>query len=301
MANKPTAYEGNEKYCFISYCHEDEGTVFKIMKWMTEYGCRFWYDAAIPIGSEFPEVIAEHLRQAEVGIAFLSNAYMKSDFCRMELNYMLKIKKKCILLYIEQAKLTYGFEMRLDMIQSVLMYKRNDWDVAIKEVCTDKIIEPCLEGFSDERHYGLHASEKKLVKSNKIDHKDDVLNTHLHENIYQLNNINENTKEKTDVYLYFEQLLEKAKSEHDPVLKKVVYELKKITGFLRNESSFGEGGPQVLSCERLIHQEFEKLAKEMSDFSSDPNTDRAPAAARMLKSCQEISMQLKIRAEQMKK
>lgn len=266
MINKPIPYVGNEKHCFISYCHIDEETVFKILEIMQGQGCRFWYDAGIPIGSEFPEIIAEHLTQAEVCMAFLSNAYMKSDFCRIELNYALKKKKKLILLYIEQVKLTSGFEMRLDMIQSVLMYQKNDLDAVIREVCSSEIIAPCITQFFHEDHKELQPSEKSV-----------------------------------DVYLLSVQLLEKAKGENDAELKKVVYELKKINGFLRNEDDFGKGNPQVLSCEYQIQQELEKVSKELADFSTDKNEDQIAAVSRMLKSCKEISIQLKIRTEKMKK
>ncbi len=94
-------------------------------------------------------------------IAFLSNAYMRSDFCRNELNYALKKKKKLLLFYIEQTRLTSGFEMRLDMIQSVLMYKRNDLDAVMEEVCTSEIIASCRDHFSHEGQKGSLLSGTK--------------------------------------------------------------------------------------------------------------------------------------------
>lgn len=285
MINKPTVYEGNKKYCFISYCHENEGTMFKIMKLMSGYGCRFWYDSAIPIGSEFPEAIAEHLSQAEVFIAFLSNAYMRSDFCRMELNYALKKKKKLLLFYIEQTKLTSGFEMRLAMIQSVLMYKRNDLDTLMEEVCTSEIIAPCMDHFFYEVQKESISLEKSIM-----DGREEIAQAHV---------LSEESQENT--YLFSLQLLDKLKIENKPELKKVVYELQKIVGFLRNETNFGEGDSQILYCENQVNQLLEKLSKELADFSLHQKENQTSAVSCMLKCCNEISIQLKIRAERMKK
>lgn len=267
MQNKPVPYEGKEKYGFISYCHKDGKTVFKIMEIMSGQGCRVWYDAGIPIGSEFPEVIAEHLMRAEVCIAFLSNAYMESDFCRIELNYALKKRKKLILLYIEQVNLTSGFEMRLDMIQSVLLYQKEDLHAALKDVCQSEIITSCIG-------HSYCEDQKELLPPEN------------------------NSK---DVYLSSMQLLEKVKSINDSELNRVVSELRKINGFLRNDNDFGEGSPQVLYCEYQIQEELEQLSNELADFLSGQNADRAAAVTRMLRSCMEISVQLKIRAEKMKK
>ncbi len=102
-------------------------------------------------------------------------------------------------------------------------------------------------------------------------------------------------------YLFSIQILDKLKSENKPELKKVVYELQKIVGFIRNESNFGEEDSRTLYCESQIQQQLEKLSNELSDFSLDENRDRTSAVSRMLKCCKEVSIRLKIRAERMKK
>ena len=53
---------------------------------LQEAGFRVWYDAGIEVGSEWPEYIAAHLKGAAVMLAFLSNAYVRSDNCRAEMH-----------------------------------------------------------------------------------------------------------------------------------------------------------------------------------------------------------------------
>lgn len=247
----------------------DEGMVYQIMELLSGYGCRLWYDAGIPVGSEFPEIIAEHLVGAEVCIAFLSNKYMESAFCRDELNFALKKKKKMIILYLEQVQLTFGFEMRLDMIQSIFAYKKSNLDSVVKEVYLSKILAPCIASMPEE-----------IKKENLIPEKDG------------------NKNNRTDIYLCSLKVLEQAKGEKIPELRGVIYELKKINGFLRNEIDFDNVNLQVMDSEYLIRQKLEAVSEELDVFAC--NEDKKEVVARMMKYCMEILLQLKIRSEQMK-
>lgn len=144
MRSRVIPYEGQEGFCFISYCQKDAEIVFRMVEGMSDQGCRIWYDAGIPIGSEFTEEIAEKIIQADVFATFLSNNYMCSDFCRAELNFALLKKKKLIILYLEQVKLTSGFEMRLSMKQSIALYQQEDISAVIRTICTSKIMLSCI-------------------------------------------------------------------------------------------------------------------------------------------------------------
>ena len=115
-------YEGADPYIFISYAHSDSGEVMKILTDMHRRGFRLWYDEGIEVGSEWQECIASHLMDADMMIAFISNAYMKSDNCRKEMAYALSKKKKVINIFLEETRLSPGMELQLGNIYAIMKY-----------------------------------------------------------------------------------------------------------------------------------------------------------------------------------
>lgn len=66
------AYGGDEPYLFASYSHRDSGTVLPIISRLHDAGYRIWYDEGIDPGSEWPEMIAQRLRNATLMACFIS-------------------------------------------------------------------------------------------------------------------------------------------------------------------------------------------------------------------------------------
>lgn len=80
-------YEGDKPYIFVSYAHADNDKVLPVLSDMHRRGYNIWYDEGIEVGSEWQECIASHLADAHLVVAFISNAYMRSDNCRREMHY----------------------------------------------------------------------------------------------------------------------------------------------------------------------------------------------------------------------
>lgn len=89
-------YEGTQPYIFVSYAHKNDAAVLEIIGTLQSRGFRVWYDEGIEAGSEWPESIASHLERAQLVLAFLSPAYLRSDNCRKEMHYALTKKKPVI-------------------------------------------------------------------------------------------------------------------------------------------------------------------------------------------------------------
>ena len=106
-------YEGTLPYLFVSYAHKDDAAVLEIIRTLQSRGFRVWYDEGIEAGSEWPESIASHLERAQLVLAFLSPAYLRSDNCRKEMHYALTKKKPVINVYLEQTELSPGMEMQI--------------------------------------------------------------------------------------------------------------------------------------------------------------------------------------------
>ena len=115
-------YEGSEPYIFISYAHADDDQVLPVVEDLYRRGYKVWYDEGIEVGSEWQECIAAHLMQAKLVIAFISNAYIKSDNCRREMHYALTKKIKTINVFLEETELSPGMEMQIGNIFALMKY-----------------------------------------------------------------------------------------------------------------------------------------------------------------------------------
>ncbi len=115
-------YEGREKYIFVSYCHRDRAQVFPVIEQLVKDGYRIWYDEGIDPGSEWPEIIAKHLNDSAICIAFITANSLNSHNCRREINFALLKKKFFISVVLEPAQMSLGMEMQLSSSQSIFKY-----------------------------------------------------------------------------------------------------------------------------------------------------------------------------------
>jgi len=86
-------------------------------------GFRIWYDEGIDPGSEWNEVIAEHLNRASLCVALISENAVASHNCRREINYALLKHLPLLSVFLEKTKLTPGMEMQLNANQCVFAYE----------------------------------------------------------------------------------------------------------------------------------------------------------------------------------
>jgi hypothetical protein len=96
LRSSATPYEGENPYIFVSYCHKDSRYVYPIIEHLAREGFRIWYDEGISPGSEWNEVIANHMSRAKLCLAFISENATASHNCRREINYAL-LKNKPLL------------------------------------------------------------------------------------------------------------------------------------------------------------------------------------------------------------
>lgn len=115
-------YEGTLPYLFVSYAHANDAAVLEIIRTLQSRGFRVWYDEGIEAGSEWPESIASHLERAQLVLAFLSPAYLRSDNCRKEMHYALTKKKPVINVYLEATELSPGMEMQIGNLFALMKY-----------------------------------------------------------------------------------------------------------------------------------------------------------------------------------
>lgn len=155
-------YEGDEPFIFISYAHADQDAVMKVVGDMHDRGYNIWYDEGIEVGSEWPECIAEHLNRAHLVLAFISNAYMRSDNCRREMHFTLSKKKKIINIFLESTEMTPGMEMQIGNIFALMKFAMTD------AVLFEKLYSAPLLNSEHFIGAGAQTAEKKHRPADKL-------------------------------------------------------------------------------------------------------------------------------------
>ena len=141
--NGITPYEGTQPYIFLSYAHADAPAVMEIGAHLQAAGCRVWYDGGIELGSEWPEYIAAHLAGATVMLAFLSDAYIRSDNCRKEMHFAQTRKIRTVNIFLEETALTPGMEMQIGSLFALMKYTMRE-DVFYEKLFAAPQLAPLL-------------------------------------------------------------------------------------------------------------------------------------------------------------
>ncbi len=136
-------YEGDKDYIFISYCHKDRALVFPVIERLAYDGYRVWYDEGIDPGSEWPEIIAQHLGGARVCLAFISENSCNSHNCRREISFALLKKKFFVSVMLEEVEMSAGMEMQLSSSQSIYKYKLPTQEEFFDKLYETKMLEEC--------------------------------------------------------------------------------------------------------------------------------------------------------------
>lgn len=84
MINYFSPYEGNKPYIFVSYAHKNSQRVLDIIYELRNQKYLLWYDEGIPAGSDWPQNIAEHMKNCDSVLMFLSKEFYDSKNCLME-------------------------------------------------------------------------------------------------------------------------------------------------------------------------------------------------------------------------
>lgn len=126
MGIQLTPYEGIEPYVFVSYCHKDKGFVYPMIQNLSSNGYRVWFDNGIHAGDDWLEAIAEHIKNCEVCIAWVSEAASNSHNCKNEVNYALEHKKTLLPIVQSKFEMSSGFRLLIGSTQFIKAY---DYDL----------------------------------------------------------------------------------------------------------------------------------------------------------------------------
>lgn len=146
MECKFQPYEGKEPYIFVSYCHRDAELVEVILNRLYDLGFRIWYDEGIEWGSDWPTVVARHLINSQVVLAFYSGEFMASEPCRQEVHTAVGKKKKLKPIYLEKdVELEPGLLLRTSLCNALRYWEFRDKEKFYKKLMMESAVKACLD------------------------------------------------------------------------------------------------------------------------------------------------------------
>lgn len=190
MVNQPNAYEGNAPYIFISYAHKNTDRVLPIIAALQSRGFRVWYDAGIEAGSEWPEYIAQHLKNCGCFVAFITEEALESQNCRREINYAISKNLPMLAVYLAEVSLTPGMEMQLGTLQSLFAHRHDSMDSFVDKLSVCTLLRSCK------------CSENEAKG-------DRVISTESAEDLYEIGMVKERTKDYAAAAYFYRKAAEK--------------------------------------------------------------------------------------------
>ncbi|WP_298500783.1 TIR domain-containing protein [uncultured Methanobrevibacter sp.] len=116
------AYDGDERYIFVSYAHADRELIFPEITKFHDEGYPVWYDQGLTAGQEWDEEIEEALLGASLLIVFISKNSMASTNVVDEIKLALEEKIDVVPIYLEKTKLAKGLKLRLSNKHAIFKY-----------------------------------------------------------------------------------------------------------------------------------------------------------------------------------
>ena len=83
----------NAPFAFLSYSHRDAEQALSVAKALRDRGVTIWYDKYIGAGDTWDETLESRIREAAALVAFVSEHYDRSRYCRREIKFADLLKK----------------------------------------------------------------------------------------------------------------------------------------------------------------------------------------------------------------
>ena len=106
-------YQGSENYVFMSYSHLDRTVAGEFLAFLQFHGVRVWYDAGIPVGDNWKNVIADKLEHASAVILLCSKNSTSSEDVKTEVDCAIDYRKKILRVRLDESEFDRGIEMYL--------------------------------------------------------------------------------------------------------------------------------------------------------------------------------------------
>lgn len=142
MASRPTAYQGNDPYVFISYSHRDGETVKPIISALQK-SLRVWYDEGIEAGDQWRDTIAKQLANCSGVLCFITPDFLFSKNCRREIEFASELDKPILLVYPEKIALPLEFQFSYGHIHALYLQDFPTHDALAQKIRATEALQDC--------------------------------------------------------------------------------------------------------------------------------------------------------------
>ncbi len=158
-------YRGNDPYLFVSYAHKDRELVYRVIRSLHDLHYRIWYDEGIEAGQDWPQIVAQHLLDADTVVIFVSQNAMNSQNCLREIHYAVAQKKKMIAVYTDSCTIPDDIGMQLGIVPSIHSSESETITEELIQLLQEDLIGDGVSGYEPEEPSSRHAVNHWFVIS----------------------------------------------------------------------------------------------------------------------------------------
>ena len=128
------AYNGNEKYIFVSYAHKDKERVYPFIAALQKK-YNVWFDEGIHYGAEWEDEIAEKVENCSIFIFMVTGNSLISDNCWDELHHARELHKNFLNIMLEkETVLPSRFRLRYGRYQMCNYFTFSSAEAAVEDL-----------------------------------------------------------------------------------------------------------------------------------------------------------------------
>lgn len=200
MANK--VYQGNDPYVFVSYSHKDKDAVLEVINDLMLCACNIWYDTGIHSGKDFNDEIATRLFHAECVLFMVTEASIRSEYVKDELNFAKSKQKPIYPIFLENVTLPLSLELLLGRAQAIRL---SDDDIGaskfkLREKIRHNLPKSVFQVVSDPFYVSEHNAF--YIEDTSYVFPDGAYFAGEEHNSFELRVANTATAEKTTIYRF---------------------------------------------------------------------------------------------------
>ncbi|MEQ8860831.1 MAG: FlgO family outer membrane protein [Pseudomonadales bacterium] len=125
-------YEGDEPFVFVCYARADFDLIYPELLRICNAGLNVWYDAGIPLGSEWSEHLGSRIESCTEFLFFATPNSVGSEYCRREIGFALDQEITLLAVHLEPVALPSGLKLMLSNRQALLKYQLSEEEYARK-------------------------------------------------------------------------------------------------------------------------------------------------------------------------
>lgn len=152
------AYEGDGKYIFISYKHDDRNLVYPVIKKFHDAGFNIWYDNGLRYGEDYDDLITEKIEESSLFVVCITervmkNADKKDEYMKKELDVALD-DVPIFPIFLEDVKLRRKYKMHLKGKHSIFRHEHSN---------EESFINACVDAFINDFRLEPTKSDKTVT------------------------------------------------------------------------------------------------------------------------------------------